>query len=535
MPLRLDQIQQLLRRPGILLHLHIRIDRLEIVIPRFDLLDRDRPAAFAVGPRGQQFQEVGKMLQGERRLLAHLDIRQIIVPDLFGLRSLGEEKDVRFHPSPGIDKGPRRQTDDRPQITLLQQLALGLDKGRFVGTEQHPFIEHDPAPAALQQAVDDVLEKEHLGSTGFVGEADLSILALFAAEGRIREDDIEGGRCIQKEPAIDFLAGQGIAVPEIGLIDAVEHQVGQGDGIDHMIFLPPVEGPLFERLQLVGRRPLAQPFVHKVMGLGQKAAGSASRIVYSLPDLRRQGLDHGADHFAGREELPAVIVLVAQAEQQSFIDLGESKNMGIVDRGRTNGMDPIQHIEKVAFGIHPGPLHAGQDLADDFLPGRGVGPITQPLEIGQQLAVDETEEGSRRAVLQLAALPADGAGLSRFGLIRRRCPIVPAIRGFQRGNEFRSYSRSLFGFLDLSLIEDAQEEDPCQFGDVLQSAGAIGAPQNVADRPDSRIDRLLRGQFFTVSVVFGTAWHLEFSVEGSPQDGCGKPVDSIELIKNLIL
>ena len=86
---------------------------------------------------------------------------------------------------------PARQADDAPQVAVVEQLALGLDEGGLVGAEQHAFVEHDAAAPARLQAVDDVLEEEHLRGAGLVGEVGLRLLAFLAAERRVHQDDVE--------------------------------------------------------------------------------------------------------------------------------------------------------------------------------------------------------------------------------------------------------------------------------------------------------------------------------------------------------
>jgi hypothetical protein len=42
----------------------------------------------------------------------------------------------------------------------------------------------------------------------------------------------------------------------------------------------------------------------------------------------------------------------------------------------------------------------------------------------------------------------------------------------------------LLGFLPLAIIENAQEENPGEFGDILQRARAVGTAQDVANTLD---------------------------------------------------
>jgi hypothetical protein len=60
----------------------------------------------------------------------------------------------------------------------------------------------------------------------------LRIGALLAAERRVGQDHIELPRRLLVQGAVSRLAGQGIAVPEVRLIDAMQHQVGQRNGED---------------------------------------------------------------------------------------------------------------------------------------------------------------------------------------------------------------------------------------------------------------------------------------------------------------
>ena len=77
---------------------------------------------------------------------------KIAIPNLRGGPAFGEKQQVGLDPGPGGGEYPARQADDAPQIAIVQQLALGLDEGGFVGAEQHAFIKDDAAaPAVLER------------------------------------------------------------------------------------------------------------------------------------------------------------------------------------------------------------------------------------------------------------------------------------------------------------------------------------------------------------------------------------------------
>jgi len=53
----------------------------------------------------------------------------------------------------------------------------------------------------------------------------------------------------------------------------------------------------------------------------------------------------------------------------------------------------------------------------------------------------------------------------------------------------------IFGLALLGLVEIAQEENPCQFGDVHHCTGHDATPHHVADGVDRGIDAPLRAEF----------------------------------------
>jgi hypothetical protein len=67
-------------------------------------------------------------------------------------------------------------------------------------------------------------------------------------------------------------------------------------------------------------------------------------------------------------------------------------------------------------------------------------------------------------------------------------PTVGCLKGI---GEFGSYGFGLFGCLLFLFVEDAEEENPGDFGDVLQCSGAVGAAHDVADGFDVAVEGLL--------------------------------------------
>src|SRR5690606_36420827 len=128
------------------------------------------------------------------------------------------------------------------------------------------------------------------------------ILAFLAAEGWIREDVVKRTGSVLIQAAVDLMTGERVAVPEVGPIDAVENEVGQRDRIDEVFLFAAEECLAFERVDMPCGGVLAESFEHVVIGLRQKAASAAARVIHGLADFGIDGLDDRANDFARREE-----------------------------------------------------------------------------------------------------------------------------------------------------------------------------------------------------------------------------------------
>ena len=204
-------------------------------------------------------------------------------------------------------------------------------------------------------------------------------------------------------------------MPDVGLVDAVEDEVGEGDGVDGVVFFATVEGFLFEGFEVVGGLDI---FVvgacHVFVGLGEEAAGAAACVVDGFADFGVEGLDHGADDDAGGEELAAVVAFFAHFEQEAFVDLGEGVDVGVVYGLAADVVDEVEDVEEVFLGVDAGAIDAGEDLADDFLAGGGVGAGCavwvegEVFEVGEEVVVDEVVGAIDGALLEFLAFPALG-------------------------------------------------------------------------------------------------------------------------------
>ena len=179
------------------------------------------------------------------------------------------------------------------------------------------------------------------------------------------------GAPIEKS-AVGGSAGQRVAVPEIGLVNAVEHKVGQGNGEDKVFLFPSEKGIVFQPVEIGAGWRIPQFAGQMFIGDGQKAAGAAAGIVDGLARLRIDGMHHGADHLARGEKLAAVGVLLAHFQKQVFIHLGEGKEMGVVHMVDTDLVNLVEDVPQIGLRIDPHPLHGCHDAADDALFGAGI-------------------------------------------------------------------------------------------------------------------------------------------------------------------
>lgn len=85
-------------------------------------------------------------------------------------------------------------------------------------------------------------------------------------------------------------------MPDVGLVDAVEDEVGEGDGVDGVVFFAPVEGFLFEGFEVVGGLDVVVVGAcHVFVGLGEEAACLIPRTVPKKGSLQfRHAVAKGA-------------------------------------------------------------------------------------------------------------------------------------------------------------------------------------------------------------------------------------------------
>jgi hypothetical protein len=166
-------------------------------------------------------------------------------------------------------------------------------------------------------------------------------------------------------------------MPEIRLVDSVQNEIGKSDRVDQILLFAPVKGAPLQGLDLLARCRGAEPVAHELVALRQETSGSAGRVVDRLADGWCDRANHGPDDFARREELAAVVALLAHLEEESLVDLREGKDVCGIDGLGADLVDLVEDVEKVPLRIDPGSLDPDHDFADDLLPGRRTRLVSQ--------------------------------------------------------------------------------------------------------------------------------------------------------------
>src|SRR5205085_11420847 len=121
--------------------------------------------------------------------------------------------------------------------------------------------------------------------------------------------------------------------------------------------------------KLFGRRVF---ILHVIEGLREKAASTSRRVEDCFAYLRINDSDHRADNLARREELAAVVALLAHFQEQPLEDLRKREDVRCVYVLLADFMHLVEYVKKVLFRINARVLNAGHDFADNLLPRAGV-------------------------------------------------------------------------------------------------------------------------------------------------------------------
>lgn len=198
---------------------------------------------------------------------------EAVEPGLLGRVGAVEEEDVRRDARIGREDAAG-QPYDGVQVALGHELLLDVDF-RVVGTEEEAVGQDDGGAATLLESIEDDAHEEvgRLTICEVVGEVAHDVFLLAAAVWRIHEDLVE----LVFLRVVEDVVEQAVAVVDVGVVDAVQQQVRDGEHVGELLLLDAVDGVVPEGA-VVGRHDLllelAQPADEETAG----AAGEVSKV-----------------------------------------------------------------------------------------------------------------------------------------------------------------------------------------------------------------------------------------------------------------
>ncbi len=195
---------------------------------------------------------------------------EAVEPSLLGRVRAVEKEDVRRNARVGREDAAG-QPYNGVQVALGHEFLLDVDF-RVVGAEEEAVGQDDGGAASLLESVEDYAHEEvgRLAVREVVGKVAHDVFLLAAAVRRIHEDLIK----LVFLRVVEDIMEQAVAVVDVGVVDAVQQQVGDGEHVGELLLLDAVDG-VVPKGAVVGRcdllLELAQP-------ADEEAAGAAGEV-----------------------------------------------------------------------------------------------------------------------------------------------------------------------------------------------------------------------------------------------------------------
>ena len=411
--------------------LHGQIKRL-----RVDRRHVHAPALWRVGFAFLEFDELGEVGVVERVGLAHVAAGvELVEPDLARLRAFLKEEHDGLHAR--ADERAAGAVEHGVEVAFFEELLAQADGG-VVGVGEEGVLDDDAGAAAGLEDFDEVLEEEERGLAGADGEVLLHFLALFAAEGRVGDDDVEAILFLH----VGEVLGEGVRVNDIGRLDAVQDHIHDRDHVGEGLLFLPVESALLQGA-ILGGGALGVLGAEVIEGFAEEASRADSGIADRLPELRRSDSNDGANERAWSVILAAVTSRVAHVFDLGLVEMREFVLLGL--GGKAEFVDVVDDLPKVVAALDA-VLYLSEDFADFVFDGvRLVARLgLEAVEVGKKLLVDEVEKviaAERGVVVNLAV----------FAF--RRSPRFPAVGLVEDVGIALALQRGLGGLVVLKSVE----------------------------------------------------------------------------------
>ena len=421
------------------------------------------PAFGRVGFGLLQLDELGEVGVVERVGLAHVATGvELVEPHLARLRAFLKEKHHGLHTR--SDERAAGAVEDGVEVAFFDEFLAQADGG-VVGVGEEGVLDDDAGTAPSLEDFDEVLEEEERCLAGADWKVLLHFLALFAAEGRIGEDDLEAILFLH----VGEVLGERVGVDDVGRFDAVQDHVHDRDDVGEGLLFLPVEGAFLQRAVL-GGSALGILSAEVIERFAEEASRADGGVTDRLAELWCSNGDDRANERARGVILAAVAPGVAHVFDLGLVEVRELMLLGL--RGKAEFVDVVDDLAQIVAA-----LDAVLDLAEDFanlvfegIRSGGLG--LEAVQVGEKLGVDELDEIVARhsmVVVNLTVLFRRSPRFPSVVKIKNRCVFFPIERGFG-------------GLIVLQGVEIFQEEQPgCLLG-VVEFTGAAGVlPEDVVD------------------------------------------------------
>ena len=346
-----------------------------------------------------QRDELGEVGVVERVGLAHVAAGvELVEPHTSCAFSFFKKQNNRLHAR--TDEGAAGAVEHGVEVAFFEEFLPQADGG-IVGVRQEGVLDDDPRAAAGLEDFDEVLEEEERGLAGADGEVLLHFLALFAAEGRVGDDDVEAILFLH----VGEVLGEGVRVNDIGRLDAVQDHIHDRDHVGEGLLFLPVESALLQGAVL-GGGALGVLGAEEIEGFAKEAGRTDGGIADRLPELRRSDSNDGANERAWSVILAAVTSRVAHVFDLGLVEMREFVLLGL--GGKAEFVDVVDDLTKVVAALDA-VLYLAEDFANFVFDGiRLIARLgLEAVEIGKELLVDEVEKviaAGRGVVVNLAVL-----------------------------------------------------------------------------------------------------------------------------------
>ncbi len=422
------------------------------------------PAFGRVGFALLQRDELGEVGVVERVGLAHVAAGvELVEPDFARGHAFLEEEHDGLHAR--ADERAAGAVEHGVEVAFFEEFLAQADGG-VVCVRQKGVLDDDAGAASSLEDFDEVLEEEERCLAGADGEVLLHFLALFAAEGRVGDDDVEAVLFLH----VGEVLGERVGVDDVGRFDAVQDHVHDRDDVGEGLLLLPVEGALLQGAVL-SDGALGVLGAEVIEGFAEETGRADGGVADGLAEPGRGDGDDGANERARGVILAAVAPGVAHVFDLGFVEVRELVLLGLgLEAEFVNVVDDLAQVVAALDAV----LNLAEDFANLVFDGVRAGGLgLEAVQVGEELAVDEGDEvvaGEGGVVINLAVLPFRGS------------PRFPAVGLVEDVGVALAVEGGLGGLVVFEGVEVFQEEQPGGLLSVVEFAGATGVfPEDVVD------------------------------------------------------